>query len=204
MANLLKITFMMISILKAEGVQDLGTHGPLFDIGEENMIDFLQNKLKKIEREGGLETLQETWKQKIVEGLKRPKAVDGITRTTTLKQWRVDPTLVIENDIVTPNGKILAKKGDKINPLHHVMPPKGFLFINADDQDQVIFSKKYLEKFDLILVKGSPLDLQDELKVPVYFDQGGYLTKKYNITHVPAFIKIGKETLVIEEVVIDE
>ena len=58
-------------------------------------------------------------------------------------------------------------------------------------------------QFDIVLVKGSPFDLKESLKVDIFFDQGGYLCSKYNIQHVPALFKIGGESIELEEVVLE-
>jgi conjugal transfer pilus assembly protein TraW len=49
-------------------------------------------------------------------------------------------------------------------------------------------------------VKGAPLLLSEELKVPVYFDQSGLLTKKLGIHHVPALVTQEGMRLRIEEI----
>jgi len=43
--------------------------------------------------------------------------------------------------------------------------------------------KKVIPK--LILVKGAPLALAEELNQAIFFDQGGILTKKRGIKHAP-------------------
>lgn len=167
------------------------------------MLDYLQNKLKKIEREGGLEKLQEQWKERIVDELKHPKAVQNITKAETERHWTVDPTLVIEKDIKTPNGDVLASAGDRINPLHHLpIIPKGIIFIDGDDTEQVEFAKSKIDQFDIVLIKGAPFDLQESQQMKIYFDQGGYICQKYDIQHVPALFKIERDTIELEEVVL--
>ncbi|CAO4845747.1 MAG: hypothetical protein FADNKDHG_01390 [Holosporales bacterium] len=58
-------------------------------------------------------------------------------------------------------------------------------------------------QFDIVLVNGSPFDLQESLKADIFFDQGGYLCSKYNIQHVPALFKIGRDTIDLQEVVLE-
>lgn len=187
-----------------EEVNYLGCYGATFPVVEENMIDMLKNKLKKLQQSGGLEDLQEQWKKRIMAHIKTPKDVADITHARLKKSWRVDPTLVIEDDIKTPKGEVLAQKGDRINPLHFVRPLKGFLFIDGLDEKQILFSKDHLKGFDIVLVKGSPLDVQEKTGSTIFFDQGGFLTTHYGIKHVPAFLKIEKDDILIEEVPIDE
>ncbi|MDP3641068.1 MAG: type-F conjugative transfer system protein TraW, partial [Alphaproteobacteria bacterium] len=92
------------------------------------------------------------------------------------------------------------RKGDKLNPLLVMKPEKGFLFINGDDGNQIEFSKQHLETFDVVLVAGSTLDAETQLNVPVFFDQGGFLTAHYGIKHVPALLSVDHNLLLIREV----
>lgn len=190
----------MFGPLFGSDIIDLGTFGPVFAVEEENMIAALKRKLQLLEEAGKLEALKEQWKQKIKERFKRPKAVAGISNTVEARYFHHDPTLIIAHDIQTQKGDYLARKGDKLNPLLVMKPEKGFLFINGDDVDQIEFSKQHLETFDVVLVAGSPLDVERQLKVPVFFDQSGFLTTHYGIQQVPAFLNVDHNLLLISEV----
>lgn len=201
MANFLSLFLLFFcSILLGVEPIDLGTFGPVFSVEEENMIVALKRKLMVLEEAGQLDALKEQWKQKIKENFKRPKSVEGIINTIEARSFHHDPTLIIEHDIQTPKGDYLARKGDKLNPLLVMKPEKGFLFINGDVEEQIDFVKQYLENYDVVLVDGSPLEVEQQLKVPVFFDQGGYLTTHYGIKQVPAFLSVDHNLLLIREV----
>ncbi|HCU06421.1 MAG TPA: hypothetical protein DIC42_02405 [Holosporales bacterium] len=201
MANFLMLVLMSViePLFGSESI-DLGTFGPVFSVEEDNMIAALKRKLQLLEEAGKLEALKEQWKQKIKERFKRPQAVAGISTTVEARSFHHDPTLIIAHDIQTPKGDYLARKGDKLNPLLVMKPEKGFLFINGDDVDQIEFSKQHLETFDVVLVAGSPLDAETQLNVPVFFDQGGFLTTHYGIKQVPALLSVDHNLLLIREV----
>ena len=61
------------------------------------------------------------------------------------------------------------------------------------------FERSLLSK--IILVKGSPLELQEKLGIPVYFDQYGTLTKRIGIKQVPAIVwqEVGRKVLTVSE-----
>ena len=206
MVHFLKITIFFFCCLRPmmSSPLDLGVYGTLFEIEEEDMIELFQRKLKKIEGEGGLLTLEEKLKEKIKASINRPTPVEGLTKTTHNRTFEVDPTLLIENDIQTEKGEYLAKKGDKINPLHHVKGVKPLLFIDGDDEGQVSFAKKQKEDLDIVLVKGSPFDLMKSFGQKIYFDQGGYLIAHYKIKSVPAKIVYGNDVITVEEIVSDD
>ena len=98
-------------------------------------------------------------------------------------------------DLADHNGKVFARAGEQFNPLDRVkMSP--MLFIDGDNEKQINWAlKKISEKkifrhdfAKIVLVKGSPFDLQEKLKRSIYFDQQGLLTKKLGIEHVPAIV----------------
>ena len=179
---------------------DLGTFGPVFSVEEENMITVLKRRLQLYEEAGKLEDLKRQWQSKIKDGFKTPKSVEGVQNTVQERSFHHDPSLIVEHDIKTPKGDVLAKKGDLYNPLTVMKPEKGFLFIRGTEEDHMILAQKNCDQFDIVLFEGSPIDLEKKLKVPVFFDQGGYLTKHYGIRQVPAFLSEDHNLLLIREV----
>lgn len=167
------------------------------------MLDYLKNKLNTLAKNGSLISLQEEWKAKVRKRMKRPHPVGGLGKTKTKRTWFVDPSVIIENDITTPQGEVIATKGQKINPLHHVKRQKGFIFIDGDDQSQVDFVRNFMHTHTLVLVKGAPLELQKTLHIPVYFDQDGVLIQKYGIQNVPATLTMCGDQLLLQEELCD-
>lgn len=185
-------------------VVDHGVHGELFEIAEEDMIEVLMRRLTQLKESGKLEEFQQEFQEKAKRSVLEPKAVAGITPTTHERVFYVDPTLTIEGDIILPEGMrhaghVLAKKGDRINPLHTLKPHKGLLFIDGDDAAQQQFALTYAHQFEIVLVKGKPIELESSLNVPIFFDQGGLITKRYGINHVPAKMEIDGDRLKFTE-----
>ncbi|MBY0292580.1 MAG: type-F conjugative transfer system protein TraW [Alphaproteobacteria bacterium] len=199
-------TLVCITAILASGhcslARDLGAHGVLFPIEEEDPIQLIQQKLKVIEENGELERHNHILQKKGKAAVERPKPVEGITRATQGRVFYYDPTYVVKADLVDHQGHVFYKKGTKINPLETVSLSQNLLFFDADDEEQKNFAKEKLQQgsLKLILIKGKPLALSEEFKIPVYFDQGGILTKKLGITQVPALVAQEKTRLHIQEV----
>lgn len=51
----------------------------------------------------------------------------------------------------------------------------------------------------IVLTGGRPLELEREIGSPIYFDQAGELTKKFNISHVPAIVQQEDKYLKVTE-----
>ena len=189
-------------ILSTALARDCGTHGVLYSIEEEDPIQLIQQKLKVMEESGELERHNHILQKKGKAAVERPRPVAGITRAPKSHTFYYDPTYVVQNDLTDHKGRVFIKKGTKVNPLETVSLSQNLLFFDGDDEEQKNFAKEKLQQspLKLILTKGAPLALSEELKVPVYFDQQGVLTKKLGIQHVPALVSQEELRLRIEEI----
>ncbi len=181
-------------------IVDHGTHGELFSIDEEDMIEVLKRRLLQLKASGKLETVQKEFQEKAKKSVLEPSAVSHITPTMETRVFYVDPTLVVEGDIILPEGipsagHVLAKKGDRINPLHTLRPQKGLLFIDGDNPAHIQHALHAKEAFDIVLVSGKPIELESTLNISIFFDQGGIITKRYGINHVPAKMEVDGDRL---------
>lgn len=181
-------------------VMDHGTHGALFSIDEEDMIDVLKRRLLQLKESGKLEEFQHEFNAKARKAVLEPRPVAHITPTVHERVFYVDPTLIIEGDIVLPEGvagagHILAREGDRINPLKTLTLSKGLLFIDGDDVAQQQMAMRLKDRFEIVLVKGKPLALEEHLQISVFFDQGGILTKRFGIHHVPCKMEVDGKRL---------
>lgn len=207
---LVVLLFFLIFYLAPCQGKDLGTVGVLSPIVEQDPIQLIQQKLKSLEDSGELERYQQELAQKAKATVERPKPVSGITRATQPRVFSYDPTYEVKEDIKDPLGRIIHARGTKVNPLETVNLSQELVFIDGNDVDQKTWffernqnpgiGHQNDDKVKLILVKGSPLALSEELQMPVYFDQGGVLVKKFGIQHVPALVSQEGLSLRIEEV----
>ncbi|MBL8676046.1 MAG: type-F conjugative transfer system protein TraW [Alphaproteobacteria bacterium] len=201
---LIQRTFLCTAILynTVALAADLDTHGVVYPIDEQDPIILIQSKLKSIEERGELERHHQELQQKAKAAIERPKPVGGIAKARASRVFYYDPTYIVAEDIKDHRGQAFYKKGTKVNPLETVTLSQGLLFFDGDDEDQVAFVREKLKErsLKLILIKGAPLVLSEQLKVPVYFDQAGLLTKKLNIKHVPVLVTQKDLLLRIEEI----
>ena len=193
----MRVIFLLLSqcFLLTANAQDLGVFGETFEIAEEDLLQHMMNKLQKINQTGELKIAQKQIQEKIRQNIEKPKAVQGITDTEKEREFKFDPTITVTQDLSDHNGKVFARAGEQFNPLDQVkMSP--MLFIDGENEKQITWAlKKISEKkifrhdfAKIVLVKGSPFDLQEKLNRQIYFDQQGLLTKKLGIEHVPAIV----------------
>lgn len=196
------LSLRLLHLASPLAAKDFGTQGVIFPIEEVDPIELIHSKLKGMEARGELEAHNKELQEKTRASVERPHPVEGMTRTTTARTFYFDPTYVVAEDLKDHTGTVFAAKGTKLNPLETVSLSYTLLFFDGDDVDQKEFAKAKLQTgpIKLILTKGAPLALMEELKVPVYFDQAGVLTKKLGIKHVPVVVTQEGLRLRIEEI----
>lgn len=200
------IILLMVSnpIFGEDKIIDLGVHGALFEIVEEDMLEFLLKRLHSLKNSGKLQEIEDSIKGKAKERVLNPPPVAGLSETKVERSYLHDPTLVVDQDIKTPDGALIAKSGQKVNPLNHLSLSKGLLFIDGDNKHQLHWALQHKDKFYIILTKGSPLKLGEQFGVKLYFDQAGIIMTRYGIKHVPARIEQAGEILRVTEFIISE
>lgn len=179
-------------------IQDYGTRGHTFQIQERSLLDVILSKLKLADESGKIKQLQAKFKERAIKKIKRPTAVKGIRHTDKARMFYVDPTYTQLEDIKDHKGQVIVKKGTTVNPLHHVSWGEPLIFIDGDEQSHVSWAKK--QKGKVILVKGAPLELQEDHKLWFYFDQAGLLTERFGIEQVPARVSQEGNQLMVEEI----
>ena len=207
--------------------RELGVHGVIYPIQEEDPLQLIQQKLKGMEERGEIEQHNHALQMRTKAYVERPKPVEGIGKAIKSRVFTYDPTYVVSEDIKDHLGRVIHARGTKINPLETVSLSSDLLFINGDDLEQKAWAFCRIQcsvssstglilgldprtedkiqknnKVRLILVKGAPLALSEEWGVLVYFDQGGFLCKKLGIKHVPAVVTQDKTRIIVEEVVL--
>ena len=183
--------------------RDLGNIGPVYPIGEEDFITFIHQRLNSMQQSGALKALQNTLIKRVHQNAITPPPVAGITQTEKTHTLYYDPTIVVTRNVSLPNGKVIVKAGQKVNPLKTVKLIETLVFINGDSKAQLKWAEHHLHSYHnvkLILVKGNIYKTFKTLHRRIYFDQDGLITRKLGIWHVPAVVTQDGLRLKIEEI----
>lgn len=208
MNKLLPLLILYSSVISAK---DLGVQGPIYDIKEQDALEWIEQRLNQMDKSGEIQRHQEKLKKQALSSIRNPKAVKNISKTTVSRQFEQDLTFVLSYDIKTPDGKIIHHAGDIINPLRMnsiaAQNKKALIFIDGDDLSQLTWALKQQKKrasnnmlSKLVLINGSATDLMEQHQIRFYFDQAGKLSHHFNIKHVPAIVEQKGDKLIISEV----
>lgn len=190
--------------------KDFGTQGHSYQITEQEFLQMIAERLKKIDMKKEQERMQEVVRDRV----ENPRAVSRVKPAVAGRSFYFDPTYTLDKDVILPCGKVLHKAGTQVNPLEHMDLNRRMLFIDGREAGQVKWLKEQLDnpllqqkepvEDRVILVGGSVLKLKelvgDEHKNKVYFDQNGELKTRFGITGSPAVVVQDGLRLKIDEI----
>lgn len=199
----LKFKYILFGIILISScvAKDLRQLGETFVITEEDLLQVVMRKLNHLNQTGLMQEHQVYIQNKIIQRIKEPVA-NYLPETTNQREFYYDPTITVTSDLKDHQGRIFKKQGEQINPLNTYKFKQPWLFVdlNSSKQKQFALHKLKSQPLKLILISGKPLDLMQEIQQLVYFDQFGWLIKKFNITQVPALVEQQGHKLKITEI----
>ena len=203
---LLNLIIIIYSNIMLYGV-DFGVRGMVFDVVEDDLIEILKEKAKKID----IKLLEKKWRNKVKYQSDNPNAVQGLGKAIKTNIREYEPITKLDQDILSNRGELLYKKGFQFNILNYTnidLSYKKYLFIDGKDNQERKWLKKYLlmieknhlEECKVIFTAGKISELSKEFEgIKIFFDQSAWLTKIFNVKNTPSIIKIKGNKIQIKE-----
>lgn len=199
MATILKTCVVFLTLSSPLFSQDFGVRGHTFNIEEDNLLDYLQIELKSFTPEETA-ALEKKVRDHYLNLVEEPTPVAQLREAVIYDSYFFDPTITVSTDIEDHQGNIIVSKGTVINPLTICRLQEDLIFFDATKDSHLKWAKQQKANAKWVLVKGRPLELMDKENRPVFFDQFGFLTKKFGIQHIPAKVSQDGLRLKIEEI----
>ena len=178
--------------------KDLGVWGEVWPIEEADLLTEVESSLERLEESGELARLEGEARVRARERIEAPPAVPGIVPATEPRTWLYDPAVIVQEDIVGPNG-LIAAAGTRIEPLAHRPMTQTLLFIDGTRPEEIEWALAQVAPTRIVLLAGRPLDLARAHARAFYFDQGGVLSEKFGLRATPVRIRQEGLKLRIEE-----
>ena len=180
-----------LAVAAPAAARDYGQHGAVFPIAETDLLLAIEQRLRSMEASGEIARRNREWADRTAELVRRPPPVSGISRAIATRSWTHDPSITTREDIRDHRGRLLFAKGTRVNPLDTVRMRQRLLFLNGDDPEQVSWALATTtpENGVLILTSGNVFDRMKAAQRQFFFDQGGKLTTRFGIEHVPALVQ---------------
>ena len=181
--------------------KDLGVIGKTYPIKEKDMIEAMKEVAAEKIANGDLEQLNREMEETGKQYVKTPPGT-FLPRATEYRATEINPVYKLLEDITDANGKVIFKAGVEVNPLEVKPLGKTLCFIDGNDPEQVEWLLKYCTDSSLnklILINGNYAEISEKHNIRLYFDQRGFLIKRFNIQAVPAVIRQSGLVLYVEE-----
>ena len=196
MADLLTLTLFLVTLSIPIAAGDLGVHGKLFPVEEQDLILYLKKQVDRLppeERERAIQRIEEHCAGELV----KPAGM-GLKRAQFYEVRYFDPTILATEDFTDHKGNIVVPKGTLYNPLEHHHLSQELLFVDGDEASHVAWARDQDPDAKWVLTDGHPLALEEQECRPIYFDQYGALVKKLSIRSIPARVSQEGKRLKIE------
>lgn len=166
--------------------------GETFSIQEENLKSFIQKRVSEVQNKGQIQRL-------LLEKAQNPLSVEGLQEAEKYHSFQLDLSYRAKNDILDARGNLLVPKGTMINPLEKIKLKEGLLFLDGSQPQHIAWARRQKGRFKWILVKGKLLEIEQQEKRPIYFDQGGVYCSMFRIRNIPSRVTQKEGLLFIEE-----
>lgn len=172
----------------------------VYPVDEVDIREVILGKLKAIEKSGELAQRKKEVIESVSNHILRPAPIN-LPTTSTPETFTVSPEVIVNEDIITPQGQLIAAKGTKINPFKQIAYKKALFFFNADDSRQVKWVQEHYKSYYHVkfILTGGNVREANRLFGRVYFDLKGVLAKRFELRHVPSVVTQSELKWKIEE-----
>jgi len=172
--------------------KDFGKHGTVYEINETPFFKMIRDQLGVLEENGRLNEVNDELRRNSIKTIEAPAPVGGLGEVKEAYSYVFDPSITVQEDILDLDGNLIAPAGLKVNPLEHVPLGDELLFIRGDSEPHMKLARQLrAEKngeIKVIFVSGEPLKVMRDDGFRIYFDQGGAMIRRFEITKVPSLV----------------
>jgi conjugal transfer pilus assembly protein TraW len=198
---LLIIMIFISSAPVSAAVKDLGTFAETYPIAEKDAIDEILENVQGLDFQSVIDPVEE--ESKIMDF--KPETLP-LPKATKDRQFLVDMTYTLDIDVPDKDGDIIYPAGYQFNPLEHMTNPMTYIFIDANDKDQVnwFIKSPYANNLScrLLITEGEYFDLSEKLERPVYYALSK-ITERFQLEYVPSIVSQHEQFMKVIEVNIE-
>ena len=184
--------------------KDLGVRGAVWHIEEPDLLTEIEQRLESMETSGELARMRRESLTRARKRIEAPPRVAGVMPARERRTRLFDPSVMIERDIRTADGRLIAARGTRINPLEKHPLTRDLLFIDATRQVEVEWAIAREKPSVIVLLAGRPLDLMRTHGRAFFFDQGGQLARRFGLRATPSVVSAKGDFLRITEVPLED
>ena len=178
--------------------KDLGVHGKLYEIKEEDMLSYVRRKAGEID----MQTFQESMEKKLKESYARHFFVSLDVPSATEERVRyVDPSVNVRNPLYDHTGAMIFPAG-VVNPLDHVPLSKSILLLREDQMKRALEETDKRGEKPILLLTDGDVRRASSLAGRMVYKASPFMLKRLKIEKVPSLVTQEERKLRIEEMVL--
>lgn len=179
--------------------KDLGVHGKLYEIKEEDMLSYIRRKAGEID----MRALRESMEKKLEESYARHSFVSLDIPSATEERVRyVDPSVNVRNPLHDHTGKMIFPAGT-VNPLDHVPLSKSILVLREDQVKRALGETDKRSKKPILLLTDGDIRRASSLAGRVVYKASPFMLKRLKIEKVPSLVTREGRKLKIKEITLE-
>ena len=179
--------------------KDLGIHGKLYEIKEEDMLSYVRRKAGEID----LQALRERMVKKIEESYAGHSSVSLDVPSATEERVRyIDPSVVVRNPLYNHTGKIISPAGT-VNPLDHVSLSKSILILREDQIKRALEKTSGNGENPILLLTDGDIQRASSLASQTVYKASPFMLKRFQIKKVPSLIEQQGRQLRVKEMFLE-
>ena len=184
--------------------KDLGVRGATWPVAEPDLLGEIETRLLEMQRSGELARFEAEARDRARRRIEEPEPVAGIAPATRERSRLFDPAIVVERDIRTPDGALIAAAGTRVNPLERMPLTRDLLFVDGRRAAEIAWALAHDRAAKIVLLAGRPLDLMRKHGRTFFFDTGGTLAARFGIAATPSLVAQEGVRLRITEIPVDD
>ena len=205
-SRLLAIAFGCALLLAVQPAfsKDLGVRGAVWPVAEPDLLVEIEARLRTMEDSGELARMRREATARARERIEAPRRVRGVASARVHRTRLFDPSVTLEQDIRSHDGKLIAARGARVNPLKTQPLTRDLLFIDGARPVEVAWALRHTRPAVIVLLAGRPLELMRAHGRPFFFDQGGPLSKRFGLRATPSLVAAEGSALRITETPLED
>ena len=184
--------------------KDLGVRGAVWRIEEPDLLTEIEERLESMETSEELTRMRREAVESARARIEAPPRVAGIAPAREHGTRLFDPSVMVERDVRTADGRLIAARGTRINPLERHPLTRDLLFIDATRPVEVDWAIAREKPSVIVLLAGRPLELMRAHGRAFFFDQGGRLARRFGLRATPSVVSAKGDFLRITEVPLED
>ena len=189
----------LFPVIQAEASgKDLGVHGKLYEIKEEDMLSYVRRKAGEID----LQSLRESMEKKLEESYAEHSSVSLDVPSATEERVRyVDPSVVVRNPLYDHTGKMISPAGI-VNPLDYVSLSKGILILREGQIKRTLEKVSENGENPILLLTDGDIQRASSLAGQIVYKATPFMLRRLRIEKVPSIVTQEGQKLRVKEMIL--